>query len=87
MKLLRWGISAVKLQKGNKILGMIARTFVSRTKKVMLRLYKSLVWPNLECCIQAWRPHLVKDIEMLENVQRRATRMMVRDRDMLAKGG
>ena len=61
---------------------MIARTFVSRNKKVMLRLYKSLVRPNLEYCIQAWRPHLVKDIEMLEKVQRRATRMMVGNRDM-----
>ena len=30
-------------EKGNKILGMIARTFVTRSKKVMLRLYKSLV--------------------------------------------
>ena len=48
----------------------------------MLRLYKSLVRPNFEYCIQAWRPHLVKDIEMLEKVQRRATRMMVGNRDM-----
>ena len=48
----------------------------------MLRLYKSLVRPNLEYCIQAWRPHLVEDIEMLEKVQRRATRMMVGNRDM-----
>ena len=69
-------------KKGNKILGMIARTFVSRSKKVMLRLYKSLVRPNLEYCIQAWRPHLVTDIEVLEKVQRRATRMMVGSRDM-----
>lgn len=35
-------------KKENKILGMIARTFVSTNKKVMLRLYESLVRPNLE---------------------------------------
>ena len=42
----------------------------------MLQLYKSLVRPHLDYCIQAWRPHLVKDIERLEKVQRRATKMI-----------
>src|SRR4051812_26493126 len=55
---------------------MISRTFTSRNKIVLLQLYKSLVRPHLEYCIQAWRPHLVKDKDILEKVQRRATRMM-----------
>jgi len=38
----------------------------------MLQLYKSLVQPELEYCIQAWRPYLCKDIEFLEKAQRRA---------------
>jgi ribonuclease P/MRP protein subunit RPP40 len=63
-------------KKGNQILGLISRTFVSRDKEVIVKLYKSLVRPHLEYCIQAWRPHLVKDIEILERVQRRATRMI-----------
>jgi len=46
----------------NKILGMISRTFTLRSKDVILQLYKSLVRPHLEYCIQAWRPHLQKDI-------------------------
>ena len=62
--------------KGNQILGLIKRTIISRKKKVLLNLYKTLVRPHLEYCIQAWRPHLVKDIEKLEKVQRRATRMI-----------
>ena len=60
----------------NKILGMIYRTFQYKSEDVMLRLYKSLVRPHLEYCVQAWRPHLKKDIALIEAVQRRATRMI-----------
>jgi len=62
--------------KGNQILGLINRTISCKKKKVILNLYKSLVRPHLEYCIQAWRPHLAKDVDILERVQRRATRMI-----------
>jgi ribonuclease P/MRP protein subunit RPP40 len=64
-------------KKGNQILGLISRTMTCRNKDVILKLYKTLVRPHLEYCIQAWRPHLLKDINILEKVQRRATRMIV----------
>jgi hypothetical protein len=60
---------------GNQVLGMINRTFKFKSSDVILQLYKSLVRPHLEYCIQAWRPHLQKDINMLENVQKRMIRM------------
>ena len=36
----------------------------------------SYVRPHLEYCIQAWSPHYRQDINMLEALQRRATRMI-----------
>src|SRR6516225_4121001 len=47
--------------KGNKILGLIKRTFVSRNRKVMLQLYKALVRPHLDYCMSVWCPNLKKD--------------------------
>ena len=57
-------------------LGMIKRHIVSRDKNTIVRLYKSLVRPKLEYCIQAWNPSLIKDIELLEQVQNRATKLI-----------
>ena len=62
--------------KANRVLGMIKRTFVSRDTDMLVKLYKALVRPHLEYCIQAWNPHLVKDIAILENVQKRFLRML-----------
>lgn len=63
-------------KKGNRLLGIIKRTMVSRDKDTILRLYKAMVRPNLEYCVQAWCPYLKKDIEIIEKVQRRATKMI-----------
>lgn len=43
----------------------------------MLKLYKSLVRPHLEYAVQAWNPYLKGDIDMIEKVQRRFTRMIL----------
>jgi len=48
----------------------------------MLKLYQSLVRPKLENCVQAWRSYLRKDIDLLEKVQKRATRLMIKDRNL-----
>ena len=63
-------------KKANMTLGMIKRHIVSRDKNTILRLYKGLVRPKLEYCIQSWSPALIKDIELLEQVQHRATKLI-----------
>ena len=44
--------------------------------KIMLNLYKTLVRPHVEYCVSAWSPYYKKDKELLENVQRRFTKMI-----------
>jgi len=61
----------------NAVLGMIRRTFLCKDKELILQLYKSLIRPRLEYHIQAWRPYLKKDINVLERVQKKATKFQV----------
>ena len=65
------------VKKANQTLGMLRRTFVHIDKDIFLLIYKSLVRPLLEYCHTAWSPYLAQDINLLERVQRRATKMVV----------
>ena len=67
---------------GNQVLGMIRRNITYKEKSVIIPLYKPIVRPHLEYCIQAWSPYLRKDIDMLEKIQRRETKLIPGLRDL-----
>lgn len=67
-------VNAVK--KANQILGLIRRTFSYFDCQLVKQLFVSLVRPHLEYGNVVWNPYLRKDIDMIERVQHRATRLV-----------
>ena len=62
--------------KANRMLGFINRNFTFKSKDIILPLYTSMVRPHLEYAVQFWDPYLIKDIQKLEKVQKRATKLI-----------
>ncbi|PKU43812.1 hypothetical protein llap_5878 [Limosa lapponica baueri] len=63
-------------QKANYILGCNKRIVASRSRAVILPLYSTLVRPLLEYCIQLWNSQHRRDMDLPEQVQRRAMKMV-----------
>ena len=74
------------IAKANKQLGLLKRTF-GRSAAVETRkaLYVTLVRSQLTYCSQIWRPYLVKDIIILEKVQRRSTKFILHNTNLTYK--
>ena len=68
------------IKEANKLIGWITRNIVVKDRNVMLNIYKTLIRPKLEYCVQIWNPVATHGnwslILELESVQRRYTRLI-----------
>ena len=65
-----------KINKANSIMGLIRRTFSYLDEPTFITLFKALVRPHLEYANSVWNPYKKKHVTALENVQRRATKLV-----------
>ena len=72
----------IAASKGNQVLGMIRTNITYKENSLIVPLYKPIVRPHLEYSIQAWSPYLRKYIDMLDKIQRRATKLIPGVRDL-----
>ncbi len=60
----------------NSIMRAIKASFMNITPTLFDKLYGTFIRPHLKYAFQAWRPWLRKDIKLLEDVQRRSTKLV-----------
>jgi len=65
-----------KVNKTYSILGIIKRNFQHVDKVAFVLLYKALVWSHLEYTNTVWSPYKQYLIEVVEKVQKRATKLV-----------
>ncbi|XP_057294603.1 uncharacterized protein LOC130623128 [Hydractinia symbiolongicarpus] len=71
-----------KVKKANQIMGLIRRTFDYMDNENFVLLFTSLVRPHIEYANTVWCTFLKKDMLIVENVQRRATKMLPGMKDL-----
>ena len=71
-----------KINIANRNVGIIFRTFTYLDPEMFKNLYKSLVRPHLEYATVIWGPMYKKDKIAIENVQRRATKLVRSCKDL-----
>ena len=73
------------IMKACNTLGLLRRTFKTNNVQVKKQLYISLVQSQSLYCSQLWRTQLIKDIQKLECIQRRATKYILNNYDLSYK--
>ena len=64
------------VSKANKLVGLLRRTFDFIDKQILSYAFKGLIRPHLEYGNSVWSPLYKKDAILVENVQRRATKLV-----------
>ena len=73
---LKWATQVEKATKAAKaLIAQIRNSFRYFDAELVRLSYVSLVRPHLEFAVPVWNPYMKKDIEKLENIQHRATRL------------
>jgi hypothetical protein len=74
---LKWKQQVIAVSsKTSSILGMIRNTFVHFDKRLVRTLFTVYIRPLLEFAVTVWSPYLKGDINLLEKIQHRVTRMV-----------
>jgi len=63
-------------QKATYVLDCVKTDLENRVKELIAPLFSALVRTGLQYCIQAWGLQHKKDVELLEQVQKRDTRIL-----------
>ena len=70
------------IKKANSMIGLIKRNFSYIDIFIFLHLYKALIRPHLEYGQIIWSPQYVRQSKLIENVQRRATKLIPNLKDL-----
>ncbi|KAK4806086.1 hypothetical protein QYF61_010295 [Mycteria americana] len=62
--------------KANSLLGCIRKSIADRSREVILPLFSALVRSHLERCVQYWASQDRKVVNLLKQVQKRATKLL-----------
>ena len=65
--------------KATRVLNFIKRNLYNCSKEIKSKAYLTLVRPILEYASSVWDPHLIKDSDQIEKVQRAAARWVTLD--------
>ena len=66
-----------KINKAYSMIGLLKRNFINMDCKTFILLYKALVRPHLEYANSVWSPYKKSDIEQIEKIQKRATKLVI----------
>ena len=66
-----------KIYKAYRIIGLIKRNFINVDAKTFTLLFKVLARPHIEYANSVWHLYKKKDIQTIEKVQKRATKLVI----------